>query len=219
MEDRFPQHAVGPKLQRMADRTMFRHRPEFVINAFPRCGNTFLHVAVRLAWPELVIQSHVHDPALYHAADGSIPFVSIVRKPEDTLVSWMIHNIGTEIELYNEIKAYREHLEGAKANKNVLILPFNELTLNTESVLDKIEKVFNLPKRNDVDTKYILSLTESMSKEATVDNDRFRQQGHLPRGKHPMYDTYLAEIRSDRYAKDMEELNNIYDDLIAGYHG
>lgn len=219
MEDRYPEYAVGPKLQKMADRTMFRHRPEFVINAFPRCGNTFLHVAVRLAWPGLVIQSHIHDPALYAAADGSIPFVSIVRKPEDTLVSWMIHNIGKEIELYNEIKAYKEHLTYAKANKNVLILPFNELTLNTNGVLDKIEKVFNLPKRNPVDTKDILSLTESMSKEATVDKDRFTQQGHTPREKHPMYDTYLAIVRSNRYVKDMEELNSIYDELIGGYHG
>lgn len=214
MEDRFPQHAVGPKLQRMADRTMFRHRPEFVINAFPRCGNTFLHVAVRLAWPELVIQSHVHDPALYHAADGSIPFVSIVRKPEDTLVSWMIHNIGQDIELYNEIVAYKEHLEGAKANKNVLILPFNELTLNTEGVLDKIEKVFNLPKRNHVDTNDLLNTTQSFSKQATVDDDRFKQQGHTPRDKHPMYDTYLNVIRSDKYAEDMKDLDNLYNDLV-----
>ncbi len=219
MEDRFPEHAVGPKLQQMADKTMFTHQPNFIINSFPRCGNTFLHVAVRMSWPHLVIQSHIHDPALYNQADGSVPFVSIVRKPEDALVSWMIHTLGQEIELSGEIEGYRKHLEGAKANKNVLILPFNEVTLNTQSVLDKIEQSFNLPKRNKVDTERLLFITKVRSLEATVDEERFSKQGHIPRDKHPMHDTFLAEIRSDRYAKDMQELDKLYNDLIGGYRG
>lgn len=219
MENNFPEHAVGPKLQDMADKTMFEHKPNFIINSFPRCGNTFLHVAVRMSWPYLVIQSHIHDPALYHQADGSIPFVSIVRKPEDTLASWMVHTLGEDIELYNEIRAYKEHLEGAKANKNVLVLPFNEVTLNTKSVLDNIEKSFNLSNRVKVDTERLVLITKNLSQQATVDQDRFTKQGHIPRDKHPMYDTFLAEIRSDRYAEDMKELNNLYNDLIGGYDG
>lgn len=219
MENNFPEHAVGPKLQDMADKTMFTHQPNFIINSFPRCGNTFLHVAVRMSWPDLVIQSHIHDPALYNQADGSVPFVSIVRNPEDTLVSWMVHTLGEDVELYNEIIAYKEHLEGAKANKNVLILPFNEVTLNTQSVLDKLEKSFNLPKRNRVDTERLLFITKVRSREATVDEERFSKQGHVPRDKHPMYDTFLSIVRSNRYVKDMEELNNLYNDLIGGYDG
>jgi hypothetical protein len=216
MENNFPEHAVGPKLQDMADKTMFTHQPNFIINSFPRSGNTFLHVAVRMSWPHLVIQSHIHDPALYDQADGSVPFVSIVRNPEDALVSWMIHTLGQEIELSGEIEGYRKHLEGAKANKNVLILPFNEVTLNTQSVL---EKSFNLPKRNKVDTERLLFITKVRSREATVDEERFSKQGHVPRDKHPMYDTFLAIVRSNRYVKDMEELNNLYNDLIGGYDG
>ena len=219
MENEFPEWAIGSKLQTLAPKTMFEHDPEFIINAFPRCGNTFLHVAVRLSWPDLVIQSHVHDPSLYAKADGSIPFVSIARNPEDVMASWAVHlsSVQENIELNQELGAYIEHLQAAKANPNVLVLPFNELTLNTNDVLDKIAKRFNMPSRIAVSNDQILEATKELSQKATVDEQKFIKQGHTPRDKDPLYDTVLSEIRQDRYATSMKELTNIYNELVKAY--
>lgn len=71
-----------------------------VIEGYPRSGNTFASSAFRLAQDQPVkIAYRLHAPTqLIVAAKIGIPAIALIRKPEDAVLSWVIHRSHLNIE-------------------------------------------------------------------------------------------------------------------------
>jgi hypothetical protein len=69
-----------------------RPSTQLVVEGFPRSGNTFAAMAIRLAQPEPpVMASHVHIPAqVRRAAVLHVPILLVVRPAEDAVVSMAV---------------------------------------------------------------------------------------------------------------------------------
>src|SRR5215210_9212094 len=73
-------------------RLLVARTTQFVIEGFPRSGNTFAVVAFEQAQRETFrIAHHLHAPAqVMLAARWRIPALVLVRKPTDAVLSWTI---------------------------------------------------------------------------------------------------------------------------------
>jgi hypothetical protein len=128
-------------LQSLAPVDSLDKAPDLILESFPRSGNTFMHIALRLSWPDMIIKSHSHDPRDIQNAGKDIPIVSMVRKPEDAIVSWTVfanakENLSHFRDIENSIGAYRKSITAVIENSNVFVIPFQKAVANVNEVLD-----------------------------------------------------------------------------------
>ncbi|MEO1352001.1 MAG: hypothetical protein AAFW84_24905 [Cyanobacteria bacterium J06635_15] len=117
-----------------------------VIEGFPRMGNTFAHIAFKMAQPEPVkIGHHTHAAAqVVAAAKMDIPTIVLIREPEAAIVSYLIgdfdpslgigQSLREYISFYKTILPYRE---------KVIIASFDDVTSDYGSVIQMLNDKFN----------------------------------------------------------------------------
>jgi len=194
--------------------------PDLILESFPRSGNTFMHIALRLSWPDMIIKSHSHDPMDIENAEKDTPIASMVRKPEDTIVSWTVfanakENLSHFKDIENSIRAYRQFITAVIENNNVFVIPFQDAVENVNEVLDRLASRYGLPPRVYNSNEDILKHTRSIISPYYKGADDFAKTGHTPRDLDPLYENVKNSLKD--YDSDISSLNNLFEIAIAKY--
>jgi hypothetical protein len=118
-------------------------RTQLVIEGIPRSGNTFAVVAFEQAQRESMrVAHHLHMPAqVIRAAQWSIPILLLVRKPTDTVLSWVIREPGVPIR--QALKHYASFYEKAAEYRDALVVGFfEEVIQDYGTVLERVNAKF-----------------------------------------------------------------------------
>jgi hypothetical protein len=215
-----PARSMSIALQDIANKTMFDSEPDLILNSFPRSGNTFLHMGIRMTWPNLVIKSHLHDIHMYKEANGTIPFISVVRTPLEAISSWVVHAGATPhaahfLNVDNSIRFYEDHLTMAMANPNVMIVPFEDVSSDIISVLETIAQKYNLDDPVIHTSEDILLASKNLSQSVSQDDVEFAKRGHVPRTLDPSVNNVREILNSAHYKAKMLELESLYNKAIS----
>lgn len=117
---------------------------EFVIEGYPRSGNTFATAAFGLAkkGPHPFVGHHTHSPAqVLTAVRRGIPALVLIRRPEDAVLSWVImqprRSVGSAIRewiaFYAPILKHRNQVE---------IATFDDVTTDFGAVTRRVNQRF-----------------------------------------------------------------------------
>ncbi|MGB0219103.1 MAG: hypothetical protein ACPGJF_07200 [Sinimarinibacterium flocculans] len=116
---------------------------DLVIEAFPRSGNTFAVAALRQVEPRRYdIAHHCHAPAqLIQAARLGKPIVLIVRRPRDSVLSFMIRH--PEVAVRQALRSWIHfHEKVLPLTGRFVIASFEQVTADFGSVLDRVNGRF-----------------------------------------------------------------------------
>lgn len=215
-----PSWSAGVALQNIANKTMFDSEPDIILNSFPRSGNTFLHMGLRMSWPDLVIKSHLHDIAIYNNTDESVPLISIVRNPVDAISSWTIHATSNPhgenfLNINNSINFYESHVYFASMNHNVLIIPFDDLIADILPILDFIAKKYNLGDRVMHTHEEILAASKKLSQDISEEGTEYSKRGHVPRELDPGNALVREILLGNAYKDKLAYLESLYTNAVG----
>lgn len=115
----------------------------FVIEGFPRSGNTFAVVAFQQAQREAFgIAHHLHMPAqVMLAARRRIPTLVLARRPADAVLSWAVRE--PQISLRQAMARYIWFYERVAEYRNAFVVgPFEEVTRDYGAVLERVNARF-----------------------------------------------------------------------------
>lgn len=184
-----------------------------IASSFPRSGNIYLTSKLNL-----VLYLHtavsIHLPEIFEIKN--VPLVSIFRKPEDAISSFIYQTTKNENSTKEDIIdhaeymiiQYKEYIKNAKKyNQNVCIIKFDKLISNTLPHCIKIGERFNLTIRDNYEFSF-----KSMNFLEDVWTDTY--DGHLPREK------TAQRIFIDHIVKSLDaiqDLNKEYEDFITEY--
>ena len=121
---------------------------ELVVNAFPRCGNTYFYYALKENNPSLKIAHHLHVPALtVQGLKKGKPVAIIVRNPEEAVASLLIRE--NHITKRQALSLYKQFHKVVLENiESVLVLNFNEVISDFDLVVHKLNNRFDLSLKN-----------------------------------------------------------------------
>jgi hypothetical protein len=129
---------------RPAYRTLLVDRTtNFVIEGFPRSGNTFAVVAFQQAQREnLKVAHHLHVPAqVMLAARWRIPTLVLMRKPTDAVLSWTIRE--PRVSVQQALKYYVSFHEKIAEYRHAFVVGlFEEVTQDYGAVLERVNARF-----------------------------------------------------------------------------
>jgi hypothetical protein len=117
---------------------------DLVIESFPRCASSFAVAAFRLAQEPraLRIANHTHMPAqVLEAARRGIPAMVLVREPEGTVLSHVIHTPTLAVE--DSLRGYLRFYEPLRRARRAFVVgTFEEVTTNFGVVIDRLNARF-----------------------------------------------------------------------------
>ncbi len=124
--------------RRPADGSLKRlgHGTELVIDAFPRCANTFATYAFIRSQPRPVdVVHHFHAPAIVRAASSrGIPVLTIIRDPGDTAASYLLYRRSSNVR-----QALRDYIDYYSAvedcRQNVTVARFETVVTDFGAVV------------------------------------------------------------------------------------
>ena len=139
------QYGINPDTVEPAAPYPLDRDTEIVIEAYPRCGNTFAHIAFKFAQKKPVnIAHHTHAAAQVIAGvKRKIPTLVIIRPPEDAIVSYLVGGFDPGLTVK---QALREYISFYR-----LILPFSygfvvatfeDLTKDFGAVIRRINQTY-----------------------------------------------------------------------------
>jgi len=118
---------------------------EFVVEGFPRSGNTFAVAAFLLAQQRPVkISHHLHVPAqIIYAARLNIPTLVLIRKPDEAILSMVIREPWITIQdaLYLYCRFYDKIL---LYSSNYVVGAFEEIVNNFGNVTRRVNERFGV---------------------------------------------------------------------------
>jgi hypothetical protein len=117
---------------------------DLVIESFPRCASSFAVAAFRLAQEprSMRIANHTHMPAqVLEAGRRGIPAMVLIREPEGTVLSHVIHTPALSVE--DSIRGYlRFHEPLRRARGSFVVGTFEEVTKDFGVVIDRLNARF-----------------------------------------------------------------------------
>lgn len=116
---------------------------EIVIEGFPRSANTYAVVAFRFAQSKKHrIAYRLHAPIqLILACQKNIPAIALIRKPKDTVLSWVIHR--SDISIQDALKGYESFYKAIlKYKENLVIADFEDITNNYGTIIRKVNEKY-----------------------------------------------------------------------------
>ena len=117
---------------------------DVVIESFPRCASSFAVAAFRLAQePRLMrIANHTHMPAQVTAAAArGIPAMVLIREPEATVLSHVIHT--PELSVEASLRGYvRFHEPLLEVRDGFVVGTFDEVTSDFGLVIERLNRRF-----------------------------------------------------------------------------
>lgn len=148
------------------------------------------------------------DPANTHAIDENktLPIITIFREPYETVLSlktWQYEQTGI---MFNDAYKHYNSFFSYMLNHADLIVDFNELINDPESVLDKISRKYDLIKL-DIPKKY-LERTEATSPGDSSKNSKFykRMKDAMPKQNKDMFAADLLHHQILQRIKNIDSM-------------
>ncbi len=119
---------------------------EIVIEAYPRCGNTFAHIAFKFAQPRQVkIGHHTHAAAQVIAAvKKKIPTIVLIRDPEDTIVSYLVGGFDPGLTIKQALREYISFYGSILPYRQGFVLAtFEELKNDYSAVIRRVNQIYS----------------------------------------------------------------------------
>jgi hypothetical protein len=118
---------------------------EIVIEAYPRCGNTFAHIAFKFAQQRKVkIGHHTHAAAQVIAAvKNKIPTIVLIRDPEDTIVSYLVGGFDPGLTIKQALREYISFYGSILPYRQGFVLAtFEELKTDYGAVIRRVNQIY-----------------------------------------------------------------------------
>lgn len=145
---------------------------EIVIEGYPRSGNTFASSAFRLAQNRPVkIAYRLHAPTqLISAAKMKVPAITLIRQPEDAVLSWVIHR--SHLTLEQALKGYLSFHEAILPYCNYFIIADFDIVVNDfGAIIRAVNQKFG------TDFQEFIHTEENVQKCFTIIDDFYRGAG------------------------------------------
>jgi hypothetical protein len=122
--------------------------------AFPRTASTYLTESLKVAYPNIEVAHIFHKIDVLRKEKN---IITILRKPEDTIASWMTkiddNDIEGNLDWYNRFMvATLDRVD------DIFITDFESITTDVNSVIQKCKNYYSLQEPNTVDSSYIIEL-------------------------------------------------------------
>ena len=118
---------------------------QIAIEAYPRCGNTFAHIAFKFAQQEPVnIAHHTHAAAqVIASAKRKIPTLVIIRSPQDAICSYLAGGFDPGLTVRQALREYISFYSLILPFKNdFIIATFEQITQDFGSVIRIINRTY-----------------------------------------------------------------------------
>lgn len=118
---------------------------EIVIEAYPRCGNTFAHIAFKFAQTKPVnIAHHTHAAAQVIAGvKKKIPTLVIIRPPEDAICSYLVGGFDPGLTVQQALREYISFYSLILPFRSgFVVATFEELTQDFGAVIKLINQTY-----------------------------------------------------------------------------
>lgn len=139
-------YCADPNAPEPAAPEPFNHNTAIVIEGYPRCGNTFAHVAFKMAQPSPVkIGHHTHAAAQVIAAvKNKIPTIVLIRDPEDSIVSYLVGGFDPGLTMKQALREYISFYGSILPYRQGFVLAtFEELKIDYGVVIDRVNQMYN----------------------------------------------------------------------------
>jgi len=114
---------------------------DLIVDGYPRSGNSFLAMALRVVHPELAVRCHCHKPThIIQALRHKKPTCVIIREPIDAIASAIVHfrwSLAQAIEVY--INYYKVLLP---YRARLVVAPFHTIISDLPKVFTAINSRF-----------------------------------------------------------------------------
>ncbi|MGD1921270.1 MAG: hypothetical protein ACFCAD_21705 [Pleurocapsa sp.] len=118
---------------------------DIVIEAYPRCGNTFAHIAFKFAQDrEVNIAHHTHAAAQVIAGvKNKVPTLVIIRPAEDAIVSYLVGGFDPGLTVKQALREYISFYSLILPYRDRFILAtFQELTGDYGAVIKRVNRTY-----------------------------------------------------------------------------
>jgi hypothetical protein len=122
---------------------VFDSDTEFVIEGYPRSGNTFAVAAFQQAQPRDVrVAHHVHASGHVIAAlDAGLPVLVLIREPEDAVLGWVLRR--GYITTGQALRSYRRFYASLLPYRNRLVVgAFGDVTTDFGQIIRRVNERF-----------------------------------------------------------------------------
>ncbi|MEM9007492.1 MAG: hypothetical protein AAGE59_28700 [Cyanobacteria bacterium P01_F01_bin.86] len=136
----YPLYRLVPVNRRLA----VNPKTQLVIEGFPRSANTFAVLAFEKAQANKVsLSHHMHVPAqIIRASRWQIPTLVLVRKPEDSIASYIMRK--PKLSIADALKCYiRFYKVALPYQENYVTANFEDITSNFSEVINRVNRKFN----------------------------------------------------------------------------
>lgn len=137
------------------DKEMVSQKTDLVIEAFPRCANTFFTMAIYLSQKKKInLANHYHSTAqILLALKYNKPIVTIIREPIPAISSLIIRH--PKISQVQALKSYIQFYECILKNKHkILIVNFDDATKNLNVCINRINNKFRMNLQQTVNEQF-----------------------------------------------------------------
>lgn len=118
---------------------------KIVIEGFPRMGNTFAHIAFKMAQDNPVkIGHHTHAAAqIVAAAKMNIPTIVLIRDPESAIISYLIGDFDPSLTIGQSLREYISFYQSILPYKNgYVVATFEDVTTNFGAIIHIVNEKF-----------------------------------------------------------------------------
>jgi hypothetical protein len=137
--------------------------------SFPRTASSFLVESLRVAYPTKEVHHIFHKIDVLRGQDNVI---SIIRKPEDAVASWLTKIEQNDIE--GNLHWYNRFMEVlVKRFQSLVILDFDQITQDVNASIKKCQRFLKLEQPISVDSDLVI---EKLKKDLP---DRFSHSQNL----------------------------------------
>ena len=138
-------YCADPNAPEPAAPEPFNPDTEIVIEGYPRCGNTFAHIAFKVAQPRQVkIGHHTHAPAQVIAAvKNKIPTIVLIRDPEDAIVSYLVGGFDPGLTVKQALREYISFYGSILPYRRGFVLAqFEALKTDYGAVIRRVNQIY-----------------------------------------------------------------------------
>jgi hypothetical protein len=166
--------------------------------AFPRTASTYFTEALKVAYPEKEIQHIFHKIEILRKESNVI---TIIRKPEDAIASWLTKIEATDIE--DNLDWYNRFMVATLNREDIFVTDFDSVISDVNAVIYQLRDFYSLDKSEFVDSEAIM---ETLKKDypdrlSKTKNSKLRDQ----------------VLKSPSYEKSLDLYNQVFTrkELIA----
>lgn len=120
-------------------------KAEIVIEGFPRMGNTFAHIAFKMAQNRPIeIGHHTHAAAQIVAAVRlNIPTIALIRKPEPAIISYLVGDFDPSLSIEQSLSEYISFYKTILPYRHkFLVAEFDQVTGDYGQVIEQVNQKF-----------------------------------------------------------------------------